>query len=47
MPLTQIPREQWVEVVERNANGESLRHLAKVYGVSHEAVRQIVKRMGH
>jgi DNA-directed RNA polymerase specialized sigma24 family protein len=45
MPLTHIPEEQWEEVVRRNASGESLRQLAKVYGVSHETVRQLVKRI--
>jgi hypothetical protein len=46
MPLTQIPEEQWEGLARRNANGESLRQLARVYGVSHEAIRQIVKRVG-
>ncbi len=44
MPLTHIPEEQWEEVAQRHVNGESLRLLAKSYGVSHEAVRQVVKR---
>jgi hypothetical protein len=42
MSLTQIPEEQWEEVAQRHAGGDSLRQLAKWYGVSHEAVRQIV-----
>jgi Mor family transcriptional regulator len=42
---TQIPEEQWEEVAQRNAKGESLRQLAKVYGVSYEAVRQVVKKL--
>lgn len=42
--LAHIPEDQWVEVARRNSNGESLRQLAKAYGVSYEAVRQIVKR---
>jgi hypothetical protein len=44
MPLTHIPEEQWEEVAQRHVNGESLRLLAKSYGVSYEAVRQVVKR---
>lgn len=44
MPLTRIPQEQWPDVAQRNANGESLRQLAKCYGVSHEAVRQVLRR---
>ena len=45
MSLTQIPEEQWEEVALQHTNGESLRQLAKVYGVSHEAVRQVLKRV--
>jgi hypothetical protein len=44
VPLTHIPEEQWEEVTQRHANGESLRLLAKSYGVSHEAVRQVLGR---
>jgi hypothetical protein len=43
-PLNQIPQELWHEVVRRHAGGESLRQLAKCYGVSHEAVRQVLKK---
>ena len=46
MPLTRIPEKQWEEVAQRHATGESLRRLAEFYGVSHEAVRQIVRRLG-
>jgi DNA-directed RNA polymerase sigma subunit (sigma70/sigma32) len=42
---TRLPVEQWEIVTKRHLEGESLRQLAKVYGVSHEAVRQIVKRV--
>jgi hypothetical protein len=35
---------QWAEVARRHAGGESLRQLAKLYRVSHEAVRQVLKR---
>lgn len=45
MPLTQIPEEEWEEVARRNADGESLRLLAKRYGVSHEAIRQVVLKV--
>ncbi len=45
--LTHIPEEEWKEVARRHASGESLRRLAKHYGVSHEAVRQILKRQSH
>ena len=44
-PLTRIPKEQWEEVNRRNADGESLRRLAEAYGVSYEAIRQIVIRL--
>jgi hypothetical protein len=45
VPLTQIPEEEWEEVARRNANGESLRKLAVEHGVSHEAIRQIIRRV--
>jgi hypothetical protein len=44
LPRTQIPTDQWAEVAQRHANCQSLRQLAKLYGVSHEAVRQVIKR---
>jgi hypothetical protein len=44
VPRTQIPIDQWTEVARRHANGQSLRQLAKLYGVSYEAVRQVLKR---
>jgi TyrR family helix-turn-helix protein len=43
---TQIPEDQWEELAQRHANDESLRQLAKRYGVSHEAVRQALKKYG-
>jgi hypothetical protein len=46
VPSTQIPADQWAEVAQRHANGQSLRELAKLYGVSHEAVRQVLKEYG-
>lgn len=42
---TQIPKEMWFEVAQRHSNGESLRQLAEIYKVSHEAVRRVVKRL--
>ena len=42
--LTRIPQDQWAEIAHRHAKGESLRKLSKWYGVSHEAVRQVLKR---
>ena len=44
VPMTQIPQEQWAEIARRHADGESLRVLGRAYGVSHEAIRQIIKR---
>jgi len=44
VPRTQIPTDQWAEIAQQHANGQSLRQLAKLYGVSHEAVRQALKR---
>jgi hypothetical protein len=41
--LNQIPQEKWVEVAQRHVNGESLRQLGRIFHVSHEAIRQIVK----
>ncbi len=44
VPRNQIPSELWSEVSQRHSRGESLCQFAKVYGVSHGVVRQIVKR---
>lgn len=44
IPRTRIPKDKWSEVTRRNAEGFRLRQLAEVYGVSYEAVRQLVKR---
>ncbi len=41
-----LPPNRWPEVRERYTGGESLRSLATIYGVSHEAIRQIVRREG-
>jgi hypothetical protein len=42
-PRTTIPRERWPEVRE-HAQRSGLRATARVFGVSHEAVRRIVLR---
>ena len=41
-----VPPEHWPEVVER-ARDESLRSLARVYGVSHNAIRTVLIKTGH
>ncbi len=38
--------EHWPEVIER-ARSESLRALARAYGVSHNAIRTVLVKMGH
>jgi hypothetical protein len=42
---TRVPPDEWGEVFHRYANGESLRQLAVAFCVSHETIRQIVKRV--
>jgi hypothetical protein len=44
VPRTRTGEDQWKEVAQRHAGGESLRRLAKGYGIPHEAVRQTLKR---
>ncbi len=44
-PRTQIPQDKWQEIATKNASGESLRQLAQVYGVSHEAIRQVIVKV--
>ncbi len=39
-----LPRELWPEIAER-ARHESLHDLAEAYGVSHETIRTIVRRV--
>ena len=41
-----IPREQWSEIVVR-VQREGLRAVARDFGVSHETVRAVVKRVEH
>ena len=45
-PSTAVPPERWPEIVER-ARGESLHALARVYGVSHNAIRTVLVKTGH
>jgi DNA invertase Pin-like site-specific DNA recombinase len=40
-PRHALPRDQWPEVVRRVEQGESLRHIAALFNVSHETVRRI------
>jgi hypothetical protein len=42
-PRRGIPRDQWPEVLHRSEQGDSLRQIAKSYGVSYETVRRTVK----
>jgi hypothetical protein len=42
-PRRGIPREQWPDVLHRIEQGDSLRQIAKSYGVSYETVRRTVK----
>ena len=41
---TSIPRADWPAIQARHAVGESLRTIAQDFGVSHEAVRDIIQR---
>jgi hypothetical protein len=41
---TRKSQDKWIEISQRHIEGKSLRQLAKMYDVSHEAIRQIVKR---
>lgn len=42
IPLFKIPPAQWSDVLQRVAQGESLRQIAKSYHTSHEAVRRVL-----
>jgi DNA invertase Pin-like site-specific DNA recombinase len=42
-PRRGIPHEQWPEVLHRIEQGDSLRQIAKSYGVSYETVRRTLK----
>jgi DNA invertase Pin-like site-specific DNA recombinase len=41
-PLYKVPPTEWPRVVQRVAQGESLRQVARSYGVSYEAIRRIL-----
>jgi hypothetical protein len=43
IPLFKIPTEQWPVVLQRVAQGESLRQIAKSYRTSYEAVRRVLQ----
>src|SRR5689334_21608863 len=42
IPLFKIPPAQWPIVLQRVAQGESLRQIAKSYQTSYEAVRRVL-----
>ena len=44
LPKTFLPLDLWPEIHGSHTSGESLRELARCYGVSHEAIRGIVQR---
>ena len=48
-PPFEIPRAEWPRVVQRVAQGESMRQVARSYRVSYEAIRRILAaaRRGH
>lgn len=42
-PRWKIPHSEWPEVLYQIEQGESLRQIAKEYGVSYETVRRVMK----
>jgi hypothetical protein len=48
-PPYKVPRTEWPRVVQRVAQGASLRQVARSYRVSYEAIRRILAaaRRGH
>ena len=42
-----IPPSAWATVLERVEQGEPLRHIARDYGVSYEAVRRVLRAARH
>ena len=42
-PRRGIPRDQWPDVLRHIEHGDSLRQIAKSYGVSYETVRRVVR----
>jgi len=45
-PRWKIPPSAWETVLHRVEQGESLRHIARDYGVSYEAVRRVLRAVG-
>ena len=43
LPLFKIPRSEWPQVVQRVAQGESLRQIARSYHTSYEGVRRVLQ----
>lgn len=43
IPLFKIPQSEWPLVVQRVAQGESLRQIARSYHTSYEAVRRVLR----
>ena len=42
-PRWKIPPSAWATVLQRIEQGEPLRHIARDYGVSYEAVRRVLR----
>ena len=42
-PRWKIPPAEWDTVLQRVEEGEPLRHIARDYGVSYEAVRRVLR----
>ncbi len=42
-PRWKIPPSAWATVLQRAEQGEPLRHIARDYGVSYEAVRRVLR----
>jgi len=42
-PRWKIPPSEWAAVLQRVEQGELLRHIARDYGVSYEAVRRVLR----
>jgi Homeodomain-like domain len=41
-PRWKIPPSEWATVLQRVEQGETLRHIARAYCVSYEAVRRVL-----
>ena len=46
-PRWKIPPSAWATVLQRVEQGEPLRHIARDYGVSYEAVRRVLRAARH